>query len=158
MSGGLRHIQPCPTFADMSGSRSQIDVINEILEDCLVAFPVHGLLIGLYQQYGKRGFLTKKQLRALHTKASQVPDMAPARLATLEAIIRKMPNRFRSELPKTEPKKDETAELLSMTHAILQKYPQHKRVLFFKSKLDSRNPLTSKEIEELKKFFRMIAG
>ena len=72
----------------MQAKRPLVDVVFEILEDCLVAFPVHGLLISLYQQYQKRGFLTKKQLQALHIKASQVPTMAPGKLATLEATIK----------------------------------------------------------------------
>ena len=49
----------------------QIDVINELLEECLMAFPISSLLIGLYQQYQKRGFLTKKTIAGALYKSLQ---------------------------------------------------------------------------------------
>jgi len=132
-------------------------VINELLEDCLLAFPVSSLLISLYQQYGKRGFLTKKQLQGLYAKASQAPGIPKGKLATLEAIIKKMPNRYKSELPETTTplyEKDKGVEQLIKD--ILQKYPQHKRVLFLKAKFDNNEPLTTVELEELKKFGKLL--
>ncbi len=121
-----------------------------------MAFPVHGLLISLYQQYQQRGFLTKKQLQALHIKAAQVPDMNAGRLATLEAMIKKLPNRFKSELPEIAPEPEENTEAVHIIQSILQKYPQHKRVLFFHSKIENHETLSTKEIEELKKFQKLI--
>ena len=43
-----------------------------------------------------------------------------------------------------------------MIDAILAKYPQHKRVLFFRSKFENNEPLTSTEISELQKFSRLL--
>ena len=133
------------------------DIINEILEDCLMALPdVPPLILSFYQQYQKRGFLTKKQLQGLHSKASAIPVMSTAKLATLEAIIKKMPNRYKSDLPEATPlyEKDEvTASLIS---DILTKYPQHKRVLFLKNKYDNNEPLSVLESEELKKFHKLL--
>lgn len=136
----------------MQRKQPQIDVINEILEDCLMAFPIHSLLISLYQQYQRRGFLTKKQLQALHIKATQVATMQHGKLATLEAIINKMPNRFKSELPEVILEQDDSAVIKVIIENILQKYPLHKRVIFFQSKIDNNEQLSPKEIEELKKF------
>ena len=134
----------------------QIDVINELLEECLMAFPISSLLIGLYQQYQKRGFLTKKQLQALYIKASKVPSVNSGKLATLEAIIKKMPNRFKSELPQPSPVSEKNAETGHIIDSILKQYPQHKRVLFLKSKFDHNEPLSSTETEELKRFLKLL--
>jgi hypothetical protein len=133
-----------------------VDVINEILEDCLLAYPVSPLLISFYQQYQRRGFLTKKQLQGLYAKAAKVPSMHKGRLATLEAIIKKMPDRFKSELPASVPlyERDETTETLIAS--ILERYPQHKRVLYLKSKMDNDEPLSSAELSELKRFEKLL--
>jgi hypothetical protein len=40
--------------------------------------------------------------------------------------------------------------------AILQKYPQHKRVLFFKAKYDNNQPFAVVETEELKRFYKIL--
>ena len=132
------------------------DVINEVLEACILAYPVSSFIISIYQQYQKRGSLSKKQLQGLLGKASNIEDLPHAKLATLEALIKKMPNRFKSELPETKPlyEKDEAAAALIET--ILAKYPQHKRVLFLQSKYNNNEPLSAVEIDELKKFKQVL--
>lgn len=137
--------------------KPEIDIVNEVLEECIVAYPVSSFVISLYQQYIKRGSLSKKQLEGLHGKASKIQDISPAKLATLEALIKKMPTRFKSEAPPPTPlyeKKDETHG--QMIEAILEKYPQHKRVLFFKAKYDNNEILSSQEVAELKKFSQLL--
>jgi hypothetical protein len=137
--------------------KPEIDIVNEVLEECILAYPVSSFVISLYQQYIKRGSLSKKQLQGLHGKASKIQDISPAKLATLEALINKMPTRFKSEAPAPKPlyeKKDETHG--QMIEAILSKYPQHKRVLFFKAKYDNNEILSSQEISELKKFEQLL--
>jgi hypothetical protein len=143
----------CPV---MQHKGPAVDIINELLEDCLLAYPVSRLLISFYQQYQRRGFLTKKQLQGLYAKASKVPSMHKGRLATLEAIIKKMPDRFKSELPASAPlhEKDETTETLIAS--ILERYPQHKRVLYLKSKMDNHEPLSSAELSDLKRFEKLL--
>ncbi|MDH7464102.1 hypothetical protein QEG73_22585 [Chitinophagaceae bacterium 26-R-25] len=136
--------------------KPEIDIVNDVLEECIVAYPVSPFVISLYQQYIKRGSLSKKQLEGLHSKASKIQDISPAKLATLEALIKKMPTRFKSEAPAPTPlyEKDETSG--HMIEAILAKYPQHKRVLFFKAKYDNNEILTSQDVAELKKFEQLL--
>jgi hypothetical protein len=135
---------------------SDVDIVNEVLEECILAYPVSSFIISIYQQYQKRGSLSKKQLQGLLGKASQIENISPAKLATLEARIKKMPNRFKSEMPEVKPlyEKDKTAgELIDV---ILAKYPQHKRVLFLQSKYNNNQPLSAIEIDELKKFKQIL--
>ena len=68
-----------------------IDIINEVLEACILAYPVSSFIISLYKQYISRGWLTKKQLEGLYRKAQKIQDLPPGKLASLEAIINKMP-------------------------------------------------------------------
>ena len=135
---------------------SDVDIINEVLEECIMAYPLSSFIISIYQQYQKRGSLSKKQLEGLLGKASKIENIAPAKLATLEARIKKMPNRFKSEIPEKKPlyERDKTAGELIDT--ILAKYPQHKRVLFLQSKYNNNEPLSTVEIDELKKFKQVL--
>jgi hypothetical protein len=50
--------------------------------------------------------------------------------------------------------KDETTGKL--IDAILEKYPQHKRVLFFKVKYDNNELLSSSEATELERFYKLL--
>ena len=130
----------------------EVDIVNEILEECILAFPVSSFVISLYKQYMQRGSLSKKQLQGLHSKASGIEHLLPGKLATLEALIKKMPTRYKSSLPENKPmtEKDETSG--NFIKEILSKYPSHKRVLFLKSKFDNNEILSLPEITELKKF------
>ena len=38
----------------------------------------------------------------------------------------------------------------------LEKYPMHKRVLFLKAKYDNNEVLTSTEVAEIEKFYKML--
>ena len=135
---------------------SDVDIVNEVLEACILAYPISSFIISIYQQYQKRGSLSKKQLQGLYGKASAVKNIPEAKLATLEAMIKKMPTRFKSELPEIKPlyeKEKATGELIE---SILTKYPQHKRVLFLQSKYNNNQPLSAIEIDELKKFKQVL--
>ena len=136
--------------------KAEFDIVNEVLEECIMAYPISSFIISIYQQYQKRGSLSKKQLQGLHSKASEIDKITPAKLATLEALIKKMPTRFKSELPETKPlfEKDKlTGEIIG---AILSKYPQHKRVLFYKTKYDNNELISPIEFDELKKFRQLL--
>jgi hypothetical protein len=141
----------------MENKKQGIDIINEVLEACILAYPVSSFIISLYKQYISRGWLTKKQLQGLHGKAQKIKDLPPGKLAALEAIINKMPTRYKTEAP-TEAKpiyqKDESTGKL--IQAILEKYPQHKRALFLQSKYQNNEPLTSSEINDLKNFSKLL--
>ena len=140
----------------MERKKPDIDIVNEVLEACIIAYPVSSFIISLYKQYQQRGSLSKKQLQGLHSKASGIEDLSPGKLATLEALINKMPNRFKSEKPENKPmfERDEAAGRL--IEEILQRYPQHKRVLFLKSKYEHNEMLSALEVDELKKFRQLI--
>lgn len=134
-----------------------VDIVNEVLEACILAYPVSSFIISLYKQYISRGWLTKKQLEGLYGKAQKINELPAGKLAALEAIINKMPTRYKSEAPtETKPlyEKDETTGKL--IEAILEKYPQHKRVLFLQSKYQNNEPLTSSELADLKNFSKLL--
>jgi hypothetical protein len=141
-----------PDIYAMDKQKPKVDIINMVLEDCIIAFPVSSFIISLYKQYQQRGWLTKKQLEGLHDKASSSENILPERLAALEAIIKKMPNRQKSELPQSKPVPEKDESVGVMITAILAKYPQHKRVLFLKSKYDNNETLSAGEVSELSKF------
>jgi hypothetical protein len=140
----------------MEKPKPRIDIVNEILEACILAYPVSSFVISLYKQYLNRGSLSKKQLQGLYGKAQQIEDLPPAKLATLEALINKMPTRYKSELPLNKPlyeKEDTNKELID---AILARYPQHKRVLFLKSKWEHNEVLTPSDVADLKRFAQLL--
>ncbi len=140
----------------MPANKPEVNIVNTILEDCIMAYPVSSFVISLYKQYMQRGSLSKKQLEGLYGKASKITDLSPGKLATLEALIKKMPTRFKSDLPPIQPltKKDDNA--LQLLNQILAKYPQHKRVVFLKAKFENNEQLTPLEIAELKKFIVLL--
>lgn len=140
----------------MDKKKPEIDIINEVLEACILAYPVSSFIISLYQQYQKRGSLSKKQLQGLYGKASKISDLPAGKLATLEALIKKMPTRYKSEAPPPKPlyaKEESTGALIT---AILSKYPQHKRVLFLKLKHENNESLTAPELADLKRFAQLL--
>jgi hypothetical protein len=140
----------------MQERNDKLDIINMLLEDCIMAYPVSSFVISIYQQYQRRGWLGKKQLQGLYDKASKINGIPPGKLAALESIIKRMPTRDRSELPENTPlfTKDEEAGLLM--DEILSKYPQHKRVLFLKARYDNNEVITPAEIAELNKFKKLL--
>lgn len=140
----------------MVQKKQGLDIINEVLEECLLAYPVSSFVISLYKQYRERGSLSKKQLQGLHSKASKIKDISPGKLATVEAIINKMPTRDKSDLPAPKPMYEKEESTGEMIEEILARYPQHKRVLFFKSKYENNEVLSALEIGELKKFKQLI--
>ena len=140
----------------MQQNKPKLDIINMLLEDCIMAFPVSSFVISIYQQYQRRGWLSKKQLQGLYDKASKINGVAPGKLAALESIIKKMPTREKSELPEPTPMfvKDEAAGKLISD--ILSKYPAHKRVLFLRAKYENNEVLSVSDIAELKKFMQVL--
>lgn len=138
-------------------NKPEIDSINVLLEECIMAFPVSSFIISLYKQYQLRGSLSKKQLQGLYDKASGIEGLAPGKLAGVEAIIKKMPTRFKSAKPENKPLYERDEEAGSMLDFILSKNPNHKRVIFLKAKFDNNETLTPPEITELKKFVQVFS-
>jgi hypothetical protein len=140
----------------MQQPKDRLDIINEVLEECILAYPLSSFIISLYKQYQQRGSLSKKQLQGLYGKASKIEQLAPGKLATIEAIIKRMPTRYKSELPEIKPlfeKEEVTGQLIA---DILAKYPQHKRVLFLKAKYDNNEILSPADITDLKRIKSLV--
>jgi hypothetical protein len=138
-------------------SKDRLDIINEVLEECIQAYPLSSFIISLYKQYLQRGSLSKKQLQGLYGKASKIEALPPGKLAAIEAIIKRMPTRYKSELPEPTPlfeKEESTGKLIS---EILEKFPKHKRVLFLKAKYDNNELLSLVDLADLKKFNSMAS-
>ncbi len=136
-----------------------IDIIGKILDALYQHNPDALFVMSLMHQYEERGSLSKKQLQGLYQKASSVETIPANWLGTLEAIILKMPTRYKSIEPiLSSPiyKKDEASGKLIA--AILEKYPQHKRVLFLRSKYENNEMLSTEETGELKKFAKLLGG
>jgi hypothetical protein len=140
----------------MNRIKPDVDVIKDVLKAVLEARPDSTFVQSLLHQYEERGGLSKKQLQGLYDKASKIKTIPPNKMATLEAVILKKPMKYKSALPGPEPlfkKNEEAGQLLK---AILTKYPEHKRVLFLKSKYDNNETLSATEIAELQKFSKML--
>lgn len=136
----------------MQAQKDRLDIINDVLEECIVAYPVSSFIISLYQQYQQRGTLSKKQLQGLYGKASRIEQLAPGKLATIEAIIKRMPTRYKSELPEIKPLFEKDESTGQMIQDILTKFPAHKRVLFLKVKFENHELLTAADLADLKRF------
>jgi len=131
-------------------------MVNEVLEECILAYPLSSFIISLYKQYQQRGSLSKKQLQGLYGKASKIENLPPGKLAAIEAIIKRMPTRYKSELPEPSPlfEKDEAAGRLITD--ILEKFPNHKRVIFLKAKYDNNEILSPADLTDLKRFHTLL--
>lgn len=140
----------------MFRKKIDVDVVKDILDAALAAYPDSTFIKSLSQQYEERGGLSKKQLEGLHAKASKVQSMPVGKLATLEAMILKRPNRFKSEPPPPKPLYTKDERVGELIDAILAKFPQHKRVVFFQSKYSNNESLTASEITELEKFSKLL--
>ena len=82
---------------------AEINIILTILETLKQANPENVFISSLYDQFCNRGGLSKKQLEGLYDKAAKTGLITTAKLATLEAIIKKKPNRYKSEIIKKRP-------------------------------------------------------
>ncbi|MBS1729558.1 MAG: hypothetical protein JSS67_02145 [Bacteroidetes bacterium] len=136
----------------MDKHKSRLDIVNIVLEDCIIAYPVSSFVISLYKQYMDRGSLSKKQLQGLYSKAAAIKGISPGKLAGLEAIMKKMSTRNKTEVPIHAEIIEKDESLLLLMNEILAKYPQHKRVKFLKAKFENNEPISPTEIAELKKF------
>ncbi len=141
----------------MLRNSNDIDIILDILKKSVEAHPGSVFLNSLLNQYQERGSLSKKQLEGLYGKALKVTAVSPGKLATLQAIILRKPTRYRSSVTIVKPdSKQEDAETRQLVELILEKFPQHKRVLYFRMKLEKHEGLQTVEKEELKKFHKLL--
>lgn len=135
-----------------------VDVINDVLQLTLAAYPASNFIKSLLFQYQERGGLSKKQLQDLHAKALKVNTISAAKLATLEAVILKKPTRYKSPLPVATPIFTKDARTGQLINDILAKYPQHKMVLFLKTKYDNNELLSVTETAEIERFYKLLVS
>lgn len=135
---------------------SHVDVISDILSAAIKAYPESEFVQGLSHQYLVKGGLSKRQLEGLYKKAERIKNLPPGKLATLEAIILKRHQKYRSSLPVPEVQVAKDESSANMVDEILAKYPQHKRVLFFRAKLQNHENLSVTETGELVKFHKFL--
>lgn len=140
----------------MERKKPDVDVIKDILEAVLKAQPASSFVQSLLQQYIERGGLSKKQLQGLYGKATKAGNIPSSKLVTLEAIILKKPTKYKSTLPLPVPMDEKDSATGQLLQGILAKYPQHKRVLFLKSKYDNNETLSPAELTELHKFNKLL--
>jgi 3-hydroxyacyl-CoA dehydrogenase len=133
-----------------------VDIVLDILKAVAEAQPHSEFVKSILHQYIERGGLSKKQLQGLYGKAQKVDSISTAKLATLEAIILKKHTRNKSPLPEPKPLFQKDATTGQLIQDILAKYPNHKRVLFLRSKYENNEPITLLEKEELQKFSKLL--
>jgi hypothetical protein len=137
-------------------TQQKMDILLDILNDMVKAHPASNFVNSLHQQYCNRGGLSKKQLEGLHSKALKTANIPQGRLATLEAIIKKKPTRERAAATISVPLPVKNESIGKKISAILEKYPQHKRLLFFKSKFENNENISALEIAEIEKFGKLL--
>ena len=140
----------------MDRKKPDVDVIKDVLQLTLAAYPSSTFIQSLSQQYIERGGLSKKQLEGLYKKAGNVNTIPAGKLATLEAVILKKPTRYKSPLPAPGPLYIKDEHKGQLIKDILEKYPQHKRVLFLKIKYDNNEVFSSTEIGDLERFHKLL--
>jgi hypothetical protein len=140
----------------MQRKNPEVDVINDVLQLTLKAYPESEFVKSLLHQYMERGGLSKKQLEGLYAKAKKVTTMPGNKLATLEAVILKKPTRYKSALPPNAPLYTKDVRTGQLINDILEKFPQHKRVLFLQIKYNNNELLSAPELSELEKFHKLF--
>jgi len=140
----------------MYRKKPDVDIIKDLLELTLVSYPASAFIKSLAIQYEERGGLSKKQLEGLYKMAVKVDTIPANKLATLEAVILKRPTRYKSALPENSPLYTKDIRIGQLLTAILEKYPQHKMALFFKTKYDNNELLSSAEVTELERFHKLL--
>ncbi len=133
-----------------------VDIIMDILEEAMRFYPESEFIRSLQRQYIERGGLSKKQLQGLYGKAEKITSIPAAKMATLEAIILKKHVKNRSALPEPVTMFEQDESDGQLINAILEKFPSHKRVLFFQSKYHNRETLSAAEKTELKNFYKLL--
>lgn len=133
-----------------------IDIIDKILDACYKYNPDALFIMSLMHQYEERGSLSKKQMEGLYLKAAKVPDLPPNWLATLEAEILKRPTRDKTPAASIKPLDEKDLITEHRIKEILDKFPQHKRVVFLESKIKNNQILSPEEKKEVEKFHKLL--
>ena len=136
-----------------------VDITLRILTKLKEEYPESGFITGLYDQYCNIGGLSKKQMQDLHSKAKKSNVITITQLATLEALIKKKPTRYKSEKTTKAPELEKNYdELIHLLDSILKKYPQHKMALFLQTKITGNIALTEFEEKEIIRLAKVVKG
>jgi hypothetical protein len=135
---------------------AEVNIILNILETLKAAKPDAVFINSLHHQYCNRGGLSKKQLEGLHSKATASGIISVSKLATLEAIIKKKPNRYKSEIVIKAPEPTAIDVYAPLLASILEKYPQHKMALFLQSKCAHNDVLSETEKSEINRLAKVL--
>ena len=135
---------------------AEINIILKILEALKADKPDSVFINSLYDQYCNRGGLSKKQLEGLYSKAEKSGIISSAKLATLDAIIKKKSTRYKSDIPLKAPEPEKKESVLPLIEQILEKIPQHKMALFLQTKSTNNQLLTDAEISEIKRLAKLL--
>ena len=137
-------------------SLAEVNIILNILETLRIENPDVVFINSLHHQFCNRGGLSKKQLEGLYAKADKSVIISTGKLATLEAIIKKKPTRYKSEIVLKAPEPEKINDVEPLLKLILEKYPQHKMALFLHSKCKHNDALTEPEIAEIKRLAKVL--
>ena len=135
---------------------AEINIILNILETLKSEKPDSVFVNSLHDQFCNRGGLSKKQLEGLFSKAEKSSVISTANLATLDAIIKKKPTRYKSDIPLKAPEPEKKESVLPLIEQILEKFPQHKMALFLHTKSTNNQILTDAEIAEIKRLAKLL--
>jgi hypothetical protein len=141
----------------MQRKKQDVDIIDNVLREAITAYPESSFIQSLRFQYHERGGLSKRQLEGLYQKAIKVKSIPSKWLATIEAEMLKKPTKFKSSPPPLKPLYEKDERVGQMISSILGKYPQHKRVIFLGSKFNNNEPLSSTELAELERFYKLLS-
>lgn len=141
-----------------SSGKKKIDVIDKVLNACYQYNKDALFVMSLMHQYEERGSLSRKQLEGLVLKARKVPDLPAGWIGAIEAIILKMPVRDKTPVAEQQVQQPDLPSVQQQQQIaeILQKYPEHKRILFMQSKLTGREQLNTTEAAELERLYRLL--
>lgn len=133
-----------------------MDIILKILERMRLDDPTQEFIQSTHRFYLEKGGLSKKQMEGLLALAVQNPNVPPANIATLQAIIKRKQLKQRSPKPTLNQQEDgEAVAAGQMIEAILEKYPQHKRILYLKT-LHAKGLLKKEDNDELKRLAKLL--
>lgn len=140
----------------MQANKKQgVDVIDKVLEACYAADKDSLFIMSLMHQYEDRGFLTKKQIQGLHDIAKKQSEIPAGWIATLEAMIAKLPNRDKTPVTSVAVIAAPPKELL-LAEEILARYPHHKAVKSMHTRLLQHFMLNPAEKTELNKLYKLL--
>jgi len=89
-------------------------------------------------------------------KASQIEGIAPGKLAAIETIIKRMPDKVRPVEITRSPVVTKDSSIGETLERLLAAYPNHKRGLFLHSKFQLNESFSPEEMADIKRLKQML--